>query len=1125
MIKRFLFLLLPVLLLIPITLSAQDSGITWLGGDGISAPIHLRFQLGDFTYKTVQTPRGPELIVLAKGGTAILKAGAPDLPKFSGSVIIPDLTSFQVEVISSHETTVPNRIIAPSKGNITRDIDPATISRLRGAVYQQNDWFPESIAELRKPHILADFRGQTVVFFPFQYNALSQTLRITDHIEVLLRPVSGIAPQNPFIRTNETQLHNSRQDVYAKHFLNYSSERYTAIDEQQRMLIITDPVFQPALDSFILWKRQSGMFVEVLTLAEAGGNIVGINNAVRSRYLSSGLSYVLLVGDINQIPSPTVAGGKSDPSYGFVLGDDAYPEVMIGRFSAETIEQVYTQVNKVIQYEKAAMSMNHLSHFLSMASNQGPGDDNELDWEHERVMRNKLSAYTYDFAYEQFDGDQGELDPPGNPNASNVVDILNQGIGLIIYTGHGSAVSFGTSGFSNVEINQLQNDGMLPFIWSVGCVNGEFDNGTCFGETWMRATRNGQPTGAVAAFMSSINQSWDPPMSAQDEMVDLLTGLVQTTNTRTFGGLSLNGCLKMNDEYGSAGDEMTSTWHIFGDPSMMVRTAVPLAMSVNHAPTTALGSNGFMVQADVEEARVAISQNGMLLGTALIQGGQAWISFNPLVLMDPLLVTVTAFNRIPYQGQVIINTPENAFLLLSNHQLQELSGNGDQLAGSGEQLQFTATIENVGGSAAGLVSGTMTTSDTFITITSANCQFGSVGVGLSAVSEGCFSFSVSNDATDQAIVHFLLSFSDSLGNTWSQPVSVVIQAPVLQTHNVLITELSGNGNGRPDAGETMQVSIPNINTGHASTLIGLGALSGDLSEMTFLPLTQAVPFVDSGSQTDVVFSITIAPTVDAGSYLTVSYTWNAGEYSTSRDFILHVGSLVEDAESGDFLKYAWQSDGTSPWTIDNQMVFEGSNSFRSGVVDNNGFSDLSIQYHVSSSDTLRFMKRVSSEEGYDFLKFYLDGTLLQSWSGMIDWSEEKMVISAGAHEFRWVYEKDEMIADNDDAAWIDYIVFPMGDGAANAMPTPASDLASEYTIIPNPVGLQGFFLRGNQLQVGVYEFRLLDVTGRCIEQRSVKNSAGTSQWEWNISNQAAGLYFLQIHAPAAVSRTIRLVKQ
>ena len=31
-----------------------------------------------------------------------------------------------------------------------------------------------------------------------------------------------------------------------------------------------------------------------------------------------------------------------------------------------------------------------------------------------------------------------------------------------------------------------------------------------------RATNNGEPTGAIATFMSSKSQSWNPPMDAQD---------------------------------------------------------------------------------------------------------------------------------------------------------------------------------------------------------------------------------------------------------------------------------------------------------------------------------------------------------------------------------------------------------------------------------------------------------------------------------------------------------------------------------------------------------------------------------------------------------------------------------
>ena len=107
---------------------------------------------------------------------------------------------------------------------------------------------------------------------------------------------------------------------------------------------------------------------------------------------------------------------------------------------------------------------------------------------------------------------------------------------------------------------------MLPFIWSVACQNGLFEYQTCFAEAWLRATNGDEPTGAVATLMSSINQDWDEPMDAQDEMVDLLVAGAK----RTFGGLSMNGCCHMLDQYGLSGDDDFLAWHIFGDPSLRV---------------------------------------------------------------------------------------------------------------------------------------------------------------------------------------------------------------------------------------------------------------------------------------------------------------------------------------------------------------------------------------------------------------------------------------------------------------------------------------------------------------------------------------------------------------------------
>ena len=44
--------------------------------------------------------------------------------------------------------------------------------------------------------------------------------------------------------------------------------------------------------------------------------------------------------------------GASDIWFGQLEGNDYYPEVFVGRFSAENITHVQTQVAKVIYYER-----------------------------------------------------------------------------------------------------------------------------------------------------------------------------------------------------------------------------------------------------------------------------------------------------------------------------------------------------------------------------------------------------------------------------------------------------------------------------------------------------------------------------------------------------------------------------------------------------------------------------------------------------------------------------------------------------------------------------------------------------------------------------------------------------
>jgi len=621
----------------------------------------IKFSVAGYNSKNVNTGQQTALTLNVEGSTYILDAGAPDLPKMSASVIIPDKGAMKAEVVSSNYTEYVNVDIAPSKGNLTRDIDPATIPFTYGQAYSEDAFYPGKLAEMRNPYILRDYRGEAVWVYPFQYNPVTKVLRVYSEITVKVSK-NGTSGTNELIRTKSlTKVDYEFSKIYGSHFLNYKSSKYTPLEEQGNMLVICYDAFMSAMQPFVDWKNTIGRHTEMVSVTTAGSTDAAIKTYVTNYYNTNGLTYLLLVGDAAQIPPYNAAAGPSDNSYGYILGGDSYPEVFVGRFSAENVSEVQTQVQRTISYElNPSTASGWLNKGVGIGSDLGPGDDNEMDYEHIRDLRTKLMNYQYSAIDELYDGDQGGQDLPGNPDPSMLAADVNAGAGIIAYCGHGGTDQFVTTGFSNSDVDNLTNNNMLPFIWSVACVNGEFITGTCFAEAWLRATYNGQPSGAIATLMSTINQSWDPPMEGEDEMVDILVESYAGNIKRTFGGLSMNGCMKMNDAYGSGGTEMTDTWTIFGDPSLMVRTDTPKVMTVTHPSTTVIGSTQLTINCNVNSAFVCLTINNQIIGTGTVSGGAAIINFSPLTTIDSIKVAVTAYNYIPYIGSVlVINSVQN----------------------------------------------------------------------------------------------------------------------------------------------------------------------------------------------------------------------------------------------------------------------------------------------------------------------------------------------------------------------------------------------------------------------------------------------------------------------------------
>jgi len=116
--------------------------------------------------------------------------------------------------------------------------------------------------------------------------------------------------------------------------------------------------------------------------------------------------------------------------------------------------------------------------------------------------------------------------------------------------------------------------------------------------------------------------------------------------------------------------------------------------------------------------------------------------------------------------------------------------------------------------------------------------------------------------------------------------------------------------------------------------------------------------------------------------------------------------------------------GNQPWTITNVEPYEGIYSAKSGTISHSQKSELSLQMEVTSSDTISFYLKTSSESGYDYLKFYVDGVNRGQWAGETPWTRAAFPVQPGTHTFKWEYMKDGSVSTGSDCAWIDYVVFP-----------------------------------------------------------------------------------------------------
>lgn len=209
--------------------------------------------------------------------------------------------------------------------------------------------------------------------------------------------------------------------------------------------------------------------------------------------------------------------------------------------------------------------------------------------------------------------------------------------------------------------------------------------------------------------------------------------------------------------------------------------------------------------------------------------------------------------------------------------------------------------------------------------------------------------------------------------------------------------------------------------------------------------TPVDPVYTNGSgqyQISEIFENTYTFKIYAEDYATLIQVVTIDPQNNVVDFEL-MESFAISFEAGVF-EPGWEFSGNANWVIDNSEAWDGSNSARSGSIGDQSTTEVSYTLEDGMAGQISFYRKVSSESGYDYLQFYIDGVLQDEWAGEEDWEEFIYNVDEGTHTFKWVYDKDYSVSSGDDCGWIDYVIFPPSAGV-NAQAGPNAEMCADET--------------------------------------------------------------------------------
>jgi hypothetical protein len=278
--------------------------------------------------------------------------------------------------------------------------------------------------------------------------------------------------------------------------------------------------------------------------------------------------YVLLLGDSSydprnftgtSRPSPLPAlwtktsylWTVSDPELAAVNGEDALPDLAIGRLPATTVEEAHKLVEKLLAWEDSGPGLTGAAALVA--------DNSDLAGDFEADVRDIATSFLAERNPQQL-----LLRELGAGTRPAIQDALNSGLSFLSYVGHGGAAVWASENVWNSwDAPSLQAQSRQPLLLTLNCLNGYFV-APAF-DSLAESLLKVEGRGAIASFSPS-GLSLDGP--AHQYHRALMAELTGGQHERLGDAL-----LAAQKAYATTGafPELLSVYHLFGDPGMKIR--------------------------------------------------------------------------------------------------------------------------------------------------------------------------------------------------------------------------------------------------------------------------------------------------------------------------------------------------------------------------------------------------------------------------------------------------------------------------------------------------------------------------------------------------------------------------